>query len=93
MEGGAAATTFAGTENPTPIARRSCETLRRGPDEREADEFSGSFGPIVTLLETLEPERAAAFRADLIALFDDSADAGGEVVLDRPYLLVKGTRR
>ena len=47
----------------------------------------------MTLLETLEPERAAAFRADLIALFDDSADAGGEVVLDRPYLLVKGTRR
>ena len=57
------------------------------------DEFSTSFGPIVTLLKMLEPERAAAFRADLVALFDDSSDADGAVVLDRPYLLVKGTRR
>lgn len=56
------------------------------------DEFSSSFGPIVTLLRMLEPERAAAFRDDLVALFDESAEQGGEVVLDRPYLLVKGTR-
>lgn len=57
------------------------------------DEFSTSFGPIVTLLRTLEPDRAAAFRDDLIALFDDNSSDGGGVVLDRPYLLVKGTRR
>lgn len=57
------------------------------------DEFSSSFGPIVTLLRMLEPERAAAFRDDLVALFDESAEQDGEVVLDRPYLLVKGTRR
>ncbi len=57
------------------------------------DEFSTSFGPIVTLLRMLEPERAAAFRDDLVALFDDNTADGGEVVLDRPYLLVKGRRR
>lgn len=57
------------------------------------DEFSTSFGPIVTLLRMLEPERAAAFRDDLIGLFDDNTADGGGVVLDRPYLLVKGTRR
>ena len=57
------------------------------------DEFSTSFGPIVTLLRALEPDRAAAFRDDLIALFDDNSSDGGGVVLDRPYLLVKGTRR
>jgi len=57
------------------------------------DEFSSSFGPIVTLLRMLEPERAAAFRDDLVALFDERAEQDGEVVLDRPYLLVKGTRR
>lgn len=56
------------------------------------DEFSTSFGPIVTLLGMLEPERAAAFRDDLVALFDDNTSDGGGVVLDRPYLLVKGTR-
>jgi SAM-dependent methyltransferase len=57
------------------------------------DEFSTSFGPIVVLLRMLEPERASAFRDDLIALFDGNASDGGGVVLDRPYLLVKGTRR
>jgi hypothetical protein len=41
----------------------------------------------------LEPERAAAFRDELVGLFDESAEDGGQVVLDRPYLLVRGTRR
>ena len=36
--------------------------------------------------------RAAQGRDDLVALFDESAEQDGEVVLDRPYLLVKGTR-
>jgi 2-polyprenyl-6-hydroxyphenyl methylase/3-demethylubiquinone-9 3-methyltransferase len=57
------------------------------------DEFSRAFGPIVTLLQMLEPDRAAGLRNDLIALFDDNTSGGGGVVLDRPYLLVKGTRR
>lgn len=56
------------------------------------EEFSEAFGPIVTLLRVLEPDRAAGLRADVIALFDEGA-AGGEIVLDRPYLLVQGTRR
>jgi SAM-dependent methyltransferase len=55
------------------------------------DEFSGAFGPIVTLLRVLEPDRAAGLRSDLIALFDDGASGDG-VVLDRPYNLIKGTR-
>jgi SAM-dependent methyltransferase len=57
------------------------------------DEFSTSFGPIVTLLGILEPERATAFRDDLVGLFEENTADGGDVVLDRPYLLVKGTRR
>ena len=60
------------------------------------DEFSEAFGPIVTLVRMLEPDRAAQLRSDLIALFDEGANegtAGEGVILDRPYLLVKGTRR
>ena len=57
------------------------------------DEFSTSFGPIVTLLGILEPERATAFRNDLVGLFEENTADGGDVVLDRPYLLVKGRRR
>ncbi len=56
------------------------------------DEFSRAFGPIVTLLGALEPDRAAGLKDDLIALFEDNRDGDG-VVLDRPYLLVTGTRR
>ena len=56
------------------------------------DEFSVAFGPIVTLLRVLPPDRAAGLRSDLIALFNEGA-AGERVVLDRPYILVKGTRR
>ncbi len=56
------------------------------------DEFSEAFGPIVTLQRMLEPDRAAGLRAELIALFDEGATGEGIVVLDRPYILVKGTR-
>jgi SAM-dependent methyltransferase len=73
------------------------ETLNtpwRGASAQEMwDEFSTSFGPIVTLLRMLEPERATAFRNDLIALFEENTAEDGDVGLDRPYLLVKGTRR
>lgn len=41
----------------------------------------------------LEPARATAFRNDLIALFEENTAEDGDVGLDRPYLLVKGTRR
>jgi SAM-dependent methyltransferase len=64
-----------------------------GSGEEMWDEFSTAFGPLVVLLKSLEPERAAGLRDELIALFDDNAATGGGVVLDRPYLLIKGTRR
>ncbi|MGI8974440.1 MAG: class I SAM-dependent methyltransferase [Gaiella sp.] len=51
-----------------------------------------SFGPIKTLLSTLEPERAAGFREELLTLFAES-QAADAIELDRPYLLVHGTRR
>jgi SAM-dependent methyltransferase len=58
------------------------------------DEFSHGFGPIVSLLRMLPPEKAAGLKADVIALFDDSdAGQGNGVMLDRPYILVKGIRR
>jgi SAM-dependent methyltransferase len=56
------------------------------------DEFSTAFGPLVTLLRMLEPDRAQALRSDLIALFDEESDGSG-VTLDRPYILVEGRRR
>ncbi len=72
----------------------SLNTPWSAPSGRDMwDEFSTSFGPIVTLLGMLEPERATGLRDDLVALFDDNTAEGGDVVLDRPYLLVKGTRR
>ena len=56
------------------------------------DEFSEAFGPIVTLVRMLEPDRAAGLRSDLIAFFDEGA-ADESIELDRPYILVKGKRR
>ena len=72
---------------------QSLNTPWTAPSAEEMwDEFSTSFGPIVTLLGILEPERATAFRDDLVGLFEENTADGGDVVLDRPYLLVKGTR-
>ena len=73
---------------------QSLNTPWTAPSAEEMwDEFSTSFGPIVTLLGILEPERATAFRDDLVGLFEENTADGGDVVLDRPYLLVKGRRR
>jgi len=73
---------------------QSLNTPWTAPSAEEMwDEFSTSFGPIVTLLRILEPERASALRDDLTGLFEENTADGGDVVLDRPYLLVKGTRR
>lgn len=55
------------------------------------DEFSEAFGPIVSLLRVLPPDRAAALRTDLIAFFEEGATDEG-ILLDRPYILVQGTR-
>jgi hypothetical protein len=58
------------------------------------DEFSHGFGPIVTLLRILPPEKAAGLKSDVIALFEESAAGQGNgLMLDRPYILVRGVRR
>ena len=54
-------------------------------------EMSESFGPIKTLLGALPPERAASFERELRDFFSGE-QVEGEVVLDRPYLLVVGVR-
>jgi SAM-dependent methyltransferase len=66
-----------------------------GAESAEAmwDELSSAFGPIVVLLRMLEPDRAAGLKADLIALMDEQRTSDGGVVIDRPYILVRGTRR
>ncbi len=51
-----------------------------------------AFGPIVVLLRALDDTAAAAFRAEMIELFGRMATDDG-VVLPRPYLLVRGTKR
>lgn len=56
------------------------------------NEMAEAFGPIVTLLRALGDERAAAFREEMIALFARLETENG-VVLPRPFLLVRGTKR
>jgi ubiquinone/menaquinone biosynthesis C-methylase UbiE len=56
------------------------------------EEMATAFGPIVVLLRSLEPERAAAFRAEMLELFGRLATDDG-VVVPRPFLLVRGIRR
>jgi SAM-dependent methyltransferase len=55
-------------------------------------EMSESFGPIKTLLGALPPERAESFEREMRAFFAGE-QADGEVVLDRPFLLVYGRRK
>jgi hypothetical protein len=55
-------------------------------------EMSEAFGPIKTLLGALPPERAEDFKAELLAFFEGEATESG-ISMDRPYLLIAGTRR
>jgi SAM-dependent methyltransferase len=55
-------------------------------------EMSEAFGPIKTLLGVLPPERAEAFKTELLEFFEGEATESG-VSMDRPYLLIAGTRR
>jgi SAM-dependent methyltransferase len=55
-------------------------------------EMSEAFGPIKTLLGVLPPDRAEAFQAELLAFFEGEATESG-VSMERPYLLIAGTRR
>lgn len=56
------------------------------------NEMAEAFGPIVVLLRSLDDERAASFRQEMIDLFGRLATEQG-VVLPRPYLLVNGTKK
>jgi SAM-dependent methyltransferase len=56
------------------------------------DFMSKRFGPTVTLLEHLPPERAEALRVEMIA-YAEEARQGDHIVDDREYLLVLGTRK
>jgi SAM-dependent methyltransferase len=56
------------------------------------DFMSPRFGPIVTLVEMLPPDRAEEFRRQMVD-FAESARQGDRIVDDREYLLVLGTRR
>jgi len=51
------------------------------------------FGPIHTLVGTLGEERAATFRGEMIELMGSFGDGSDGTTMDRPYLLVRGTRR
>jgi len=72
------------SEHNTPYRKDSAEAMW--------EEMSTAFGPIKTLLGALEPEGGRALRDELLTLFAESQTADG-VTLDRPYLLVRGTRR
>jgi SAM-dependent methyltransferase len=59
--------------------------------EEMSTEMSEAFGPIKTLLGALPPERADAFKAELLEFFEGEMTEGG-LSMDRPYLLIAGTR-
>jgi SAM-dependent methyltransferase len=56
------------------------------------DFMSTRFGPTVTLLEFLSPDRAADLRAEMIE-YAEEARQGDRIVDDREYLLILGTRK
>jgi len=53
--------------------------------------FSTGFGPVVTLLDVLDEEKAAALEADFIA-FHETARTNSGIVVHRPYVIAKATR-
>jgi SAM-dependent methyltransferase len=55
-------------------------------------EMSEAFGPIKTLLGVLPPERAEAFKTELLEFFEGEETEGG-ISMERPYLLIAGTRK
>ena len=54
--------------------------------------ISESFGPIKTLLGALPPERAEAFRVEMLDYLEEELTEDG-IGLDRLYILVVGTRK
>lgn len=70
---------------------RNAPWVEESPEEMW-EEMATSFGPIKTLLGALEEERAQEFRDEMVGLLARMRQ-GERVVMDRPYLLVVGTRR
>jgi SAM-dependent methyltransferase len=54
--------------------------------------ISENFGPVKTLLGVLPPERAESFRQEMFDFLEAERTEDG-ITLDRPYLLIVGTRR
>jgi SAM-dependent methyltransferase len=72
------------TEHNTPWEVETADEMWR--------EMSEAFGPIKTLLGALPPERAEAFKTEMLAFFEGEATETG-VSMDRPYLLIRGARK
>ena len=53
--------------------------------------FSTGFGPVVTLLEVLSEEKAAALEAEFIAFHEKARTTTG-IVMQRPYVIAKARR-
>lgn len=72
------------TAHDTPWAAKSADEMWT--------EMSEGFGPIKTLIGALLPERAAAFKDDLLGFFRREERAPG-LQMSRPYLLIYGVRK
>jgi ubiquinone/menaquinone biosynthesis C-methylase UbiE len=55
------------------------------------DTFSVGFGPVVTLLETLDDEKAKSLERDFIELHEAHRN-GPDIVMKRPYVITKARR-
>ena len=55
--------------------------------------FSTSYGPTKTLAESLDDERREELHRAWVDFFEEEYSSNGEIVHDREYLLVLGTRR
>ena len=53
--------------------------------------FSVGFGPVVTLLETLNDEQAESLKNDFVA-FHEAHRNGPRIVLGRPYVITRARR-
>jgi ubiquinone/menaquinone biosynthesis C-methylase UbiE len=71
---------------------RHVSVLRTRDGEEYWQLFSTSYGPTKTLAESLDDERREEFHRTWVDFFETEYGAEGEIVHDREYLLVLGTR-
>lgn len=72
------------TPNDTPWVAKSADEMWT--------EMSEAFGPIKTLLGGLPPERASAFKEDMLGFFRREETESG-LQMSRPYILIFGVRK